>query len=171
MTMNADQQFKRLEEDLHFALGFFPTSSLEHVRENKHRLTRGTYSTPDGKGCLFNLLSEPLPAEFRIDSRQSLTRFFTGNCGFPSSETTVYQPARYIVRAIDNVPCARYGFLPHVSWDFILGVIDEEIDRRRKIETEAADVERVAKMRMLRQRSARRKAGDPSVDDNKVAVG
>jgi len=134
-------------DDLRFALGFFPLKSLMHVRANRHRLIRGHYRR-DGKGCLFSLLSEPLPADQQIFTRETLTRFFTGISGEQARDLPEYQPARWLVRLVDGQDCqGRYGSYTMLDWDVVLKVLDEQISQRLQGEYQAERVrQRVLKV-------------------------
>jgi hypothetical protein len=128
--------------DLRFALSFFPTEALMHLRSNRHRLIRGAYRRA-GKGCLFNLLSEVLPADQHIDTRESLTRFFTGTSGEAVRELPQYQPARWLVRLFDGQDCnGRYGNYRLLEFDDLMDVLDVLIAERKQVETEATKIER-----------------------------
>jgi hypothetical protein len=135
--MSATAMLELVRRDLRFALGYFPLECLQHVRDQRHRLIRGAYRRGID-GCLFNLLSERLPVDKYIDSRNSLTRFFTGGTGCPYREMKEYQPARWLVRLIDGETVARYGNLNHVDWDFIVKCIEEVICEREAIESAVA---------------------------------
>jgi len=130
-------------EDLLYVFGCFPLASLFHLRDNRHRLIRGMYQE-DGNGCLFYLLSEPLPPEERIDSRPALTRYFTGRSGYPACEEPGYQPARRLVRLIDGESCPRYEGVSHLSWAMVQECLERAIAARQAGEEQAWWVERRA---------------------------
>lgn len=133
-------KLERVRADLVHCWGYFPLDCLEHLRSNRHRLIRGSYSRR-GHGCMFYLLSERLPAELRIDSKQALTQFFTGQSGYPACELPEYQPARWLVRLIDRQICAhvqaRYGDDPVLEWETVLAFLDEYIAERESIEADS----------------------------------
>ncbi len=88
----------------------FPRESLIHLRNQFHRLSYGSYASPDGTGCLFHILSEVLPPNQRIVSRETLTRYFTGGSGGLHRELPSYEPARFLVHAFDQKRrLARYA--------------------------------------------------------------
>jgi hypothetical protein len=146
-TVYVPQQVK---DDLRFALGFFPTEALLHVRANRHRLIRGAYRRA-GRGCLFSLLSEVLPADQQITTREDLTRFFTGSTGENVRELPQYQPARWLVRLVDGQDClGRYDEYRVLDWDDLMDMLDELIAERRQVETESRRIERRA-LKILRK--------------------
>lgn len=100
---------EKLKEDLHFVFRFFPRQSLIHLRHQFHRLSHGSFTRPDGSGCLFNILSENLSRSKRIVSQETLARFFTGGSRKSHRELPAYQPARFLVKAFDQKRLARYG--------------------------------------------------------------
>jgi hypothetical protein len=137
--VNVPQQAK---DDLRFALSFFPTNALVYVRANRHRLIRGAYRRGI-KGCLFNLLSETLPADQHISTREDLTRFFTGMTGESVRELPQYQPARWLVRLVDGQDClGRYGNYRLLEWHDLEELLDDLIAERKQIETQASQNER-----------------------------
>jgi hypothetical protein len=69
---------KAIKSDLNHVFNYFPTECLIHLKKNRHRLIRGCYERA-GNGCMFYMLSEPLPASKRIESREALTRAWQGN--------------------------------------------------------------------------------------------
>lgn len=121
-----------IRRDLQAVFDRFPKACLEHLKTNRHRLTRGCY-TDGQRGCLMFLLSERLPAEQRIDSRTSLTKFFTGRSGYPACEEPQYQPARWLVRLIDGEFCERYENARHLDWDLVFEVLEQVILARQKL--------------------------------------
>jgi hypothetical protein len=98
-----------MEADLRYILTRVPLQCRLHLQKNFHRLRRGAYKSPDGGGCLMYLLTETLPPENRITSKESLIRFWTGNRGLQSCCSARYQPAKWLVRAFDLNPCRRYA--------------------------------------------------------------
>lgn len=124
---------KLVREDLRHCCGFFPLACLVHVVQNAHRLMRGQYTNGDGGGCLFYLLSERLPKSRRIDSRESLTRHFTGGSGEGFRELPQYQPAKYLVRLIDGDRSAaeRYPGLKELPFDFLIACLNDIITERQ----------------------------------------
>jgi hypothetical protein len=150
VNVSAPQQ---VFNDLRFAASFFPTESLSHLRANRHRLVRGAYRRA-GKGCMFNLLSEVLPADQQIDTRESLTRFFTGTSGEAVRELPQYQPARWLVRLFDGQDCAgRYGNYRLLELDDLMDMLDVLIAERKQVEAEAVRVERRV-LKLLRKARA-----------------
>lgn len=120
----------QIHADLHDIFARFPLECLTHLRDNRHRLVRGVYQTSDGQGCLMFLLSELLPAEKRIDSKDSLKRFF----GRPVEgkylvdQDPYYQPARWIVRIWDGEPHPeRYGTADPLPEHTLMAVLNEAI--------------------------------------------
>jgi len=153
-----------IRNDLLQACSHFPTSCLRHVVTNRGRLIRRAYSDGTG-GCLFHLLSETLPPERRIDSKSALTRFFTGQDGAVARELPEYQPARWLVRAIDGDICAtvrgRYGDLDQLDWDLVIEVLQEEIDRRERLERAAHVAPRAKRVAKIAAQSGAELAGQP----------
>jgi hypothetical protein len=88
--------------DALYCFSKFDIASVQHLRDNSHRLIRHAYMDDDANGCIFGLLSENLPAHLRIRDRGSLTTWFTGGCGPMYRELPEYQPARYLVRIWDG---------------------------------------------------------------------
>ncbi len=125
----------QVRDDLWFVLDFFPTEALQHLLKNRHRLIRKQYFDGQGNGCLFFLLSESLPPEKRIVSRETLTRFFTGASGYPACEMDVYQPARWLVRLVDEQICdrvrERYPGVEHLPWSLVLEWVEEYLAERQ----------------------------------------
>lgn len=138
-----DPRLQRVREDLLFVFDWFELSCLRFVRDNRDRLIRRRYND-EGDGCLFGLLSRTMPAEYRIDSREDLTRFFTGGTSEEDRQKPSYEPAKWIVRLIDGEKVARYDGLDEVSWDFVCGCLDEAIQKREAIEAESAAAESAA---------------------------
>lgn len=130
------QGTKAIKDDLRTVFGYFPLACLLHLRANRHRLIRGKYFE-DGRGCMFYLLSEVLPAEERIDRPAALTRHFTGRSGYPACEEPQYQPARWLVRLIDGLACPRYGMISHLSWNTVFRCLERAIAQRIAAEQEA----------------------------------
>lgn len=124
---------RQITADLRAVFRRFPLSSLEHLRENRHRLVRGAYATAAGGGCIMSLLSERHAPENRIHSRESLTRYFGGD-----PHAAEYQPAKWIVRLWDQQICseaaARYGSDAFLSEDLLMAVLDESIAERQATE-------------------------------------
>lgn len=120
----------RLVDDLRYVFGSFPLHCLEHLRDNARRLVRNSYSTAEDRGCIFYLLSEKLPEVRRIDSKQTLIRYFGGD-----AEADSYQPPKWIVRLWDEQICEnvrqRYGSAPHLSRRLLLDVLNSVIDERQ----------------------------------------
>lgn len=133
----------QVRDDLWFVFDYFPTRCLRHVLENRHRLIRKQYFDGRGNGCLFYLLSEQLAADQRIVSRETLTRFFTGNSGYPACEAAVYQPARWLVRLVDEQVCervkSRYPGVDGVTWDYVIECIEQYLRDRDQDAAEATD--------------------------------
>ncbi len=88
--------------DALYCFSKFDPSCVRHLRDNAHRLVRGSYADGRGRGCIFGILSELLPAGERIHDRESLTTYFTGGHGPLYRERECYQPARYLVRVWDG---------------------------------------------------------------------
>lgn len=119
----------KLNEDLRAAFSSFPRESLVHLRNQFHRLSYGSYASPDGTGCLFHILSEPLSLNQRIVSRETLARHFTGGSGGFHRELRSYEPARFLVQAFDQKRLARYGGLTldqELLWDAVEEALLEE---------------------------------------------
>jgi hypothetical protein len=163
--MNTDKDGQaQVALDLRDVFSKVPLASLIHLRENRHRLTRGVYVAPNGRKCLMALLTETLPEGARIETKKDLTRYFGVAHGQPDSPDYVpakdsleYAPAKWLVRLVDcqAVP-DRYGKLRFLDWGFMLAVLDEVIAERQSIESESRDVEQRALARVTR----RRKPGD-----------
>lgn len=115
---------EKVREDLFFCLDQFPQSGLKNLLQNRNNLIRSQYSNNYGRGCLFYFLSEG-----RIHSRETLTHYFTGGSGFPYCEMELYQPARWLVRLIDDQcchqVCARYGQDPHITYEQLLEWVED----------------------------------------------
>ena len=81
------------------------------------------------------LLSEPLPAEQRINSKETLTKFFTGGYGEEYRQRPEYQWPRRIGRAWDghmhSIPDSRYGDIERLDVVIVLETIREELAARR----------------------------------------
>lgn len=88
--------------DALYCFSKFDASCVRHLRDNVHRLVRGSYADGRDRGCIFGILSELLPAADRIHDRESLTTYFTGGHGPLYRERESYQPARYLVRVWDG---------------------------------------------------------------------
>jgi hypothetical protein len=127
---------EQVKADLRSIFYSFPRSCLMHLRANRHRLVRGEYHTPAGKGCIMFLLSETLPVEQRIDSKSALLRYFRSHDGpdYDPATDPAQQPAKWIIRLWDNQICQdvkkRYGLAPHLSEDTMMSVLDEVIEER-----------------------------------------
>lgn len=125
-----------LRADLLKTLKYFPDDCLKHVLEHRSRLVRGQYEDGKGGKCLMALLSELLPANQRIDSIHSLTRFFTGGEGEEYRQRAEYQSPRWLVRAWDGVmrsiPNSRYGDIQSLDQDVVLEIIEEELAAREQ---------------------------------------
>ncbi len=87
----------------------FDVDHVEHLRGNIHRLIRGNFNDDSGGGCIFHLLSELDGPGAWIDSKESLTRYFTGGCGEAFRHRLEYQPAKWLVRVWDKQEISRYG--------------------------------------------------------------
>ena len=129
---------KRVISDLVYIYHQVPLFALLHLRDNAHRLVRDVYQTPDGRGCLMFLLTESLPADRRIDSKQALTRYFGRKGSGPDyvlADDPFYQPAKWIVRLWDGQVCegvrARYRDCTDVSDELVLEVLDQVIAERQ----------------------------------------
>ena len=120
----------QLVQDLEFVFARFPLTALLHLRANRHRLVRSAYMMPDGRGCIFFLLSELLPPEQRISSASELTRYFGGDPAAPQ-----YQPGRWLVRLWDRHICdgvrTRYGDNPELTEELLTSVLDDVITQRQ----------------------------------------
>lgn len=121
---------RKVWDDLNSVFLRFPVRCLQHVLTNRHRLISGSYQDAVGNGCLFYLLSELLPS--KIDSREALTRFFTGAVGYPASESETFKPARWLVRLIDCQICDRvrdrYGDdVRNLPWDTVIECLQEHL--------------------------------------------
>jgi hypothetical protein len=92
---------------------------LQHLIANHRRLIAGRYALPDGRGCLMNVLTEPL-GDGQIRSKGDLLRFFGRSYGEPAwaghvaaTDSPEYQPAKWLVRLVDGQVCdetrRRYG--------------------------------------------------------------
>jgi len=86
---------------------------LRHLIASHDRLIAGRYLLPDGRGCLMNVLTEPL-GEKQIRSKGDLLRFFScsyGEPGWPgyvaAADSPEYQPAKWLVRLIDGQVCEQ----------------------------------------------------------------
>ncbi len=131
-----------VKSDLNHVFKFFPTECLLHLKNNRHRLIRGCYKWGEN-GCMFFLLSEPLPASKRIESREALTRYFTDGRGATSQECDA-RPAEALVDAVDGrtdeIPRNRYGDLEELDWDVVFEVLGEELNSRNAVEVDCQAV-------------------------------
>jgi len=148
--MNRDA-WKLVQEDLRHCCSYFPLECVMHVVQNAHRLMRGKYTDGSGRGCLFYLLSELLPADRRIDSRERLTRHFTGGSGEGFRELPQYQPAKYLVRLVDGDKSAaeRYPGLKVMPFEFLISCLKEIIAARQAIVPVLADEPLAATSRQM----------------------
>ena len=91
------------------AFAHFGTDRVEHLRDSTHRLIRNSFRDNHGGGCIFHLLTEANGPGAWIDSKESLTRYFTGGCGEDFRHLPQYQPAKWLVRVWDGEKTSRYG--------------------------------------------------------------
>ena len=123
-----------IKADLVNTLRFFPDDCLRHVLDHSDRLIRGRYEDGKGGKCLCALLSERLPEDQRIHSRETLTTFFTGGHGANYRERPEYQSPRWLVRAWDghaaSIPDSRYGEIERLEVDIVLDTIRQELAAR-----------------------------------------
>ena len=123
-----------IKADLVNTLRFFPDDCLRHVLDHSDRLIRGRYEDGKGGKCLMALLSERLPEDQRIHSRETLTTFFTGGHGANYRERPEYQSPRWLVRAWDghaaSIPDSRYGEIERLEVDIVLDTIRQELAAR-----------------------------------------
>ena len=135
--------FPQVAADLRYIFSRASLESLLHLRDNRHRLTRWNYSTHDGRGCIMYLLTERMPADQRITSKDSLMRFFCDGWrpGKDCSHDPEYQAAKWIVRLWDGHICEqlrhRYGAYTFLSEEDLFNLLDEVIAERQAIEREA----------------------------------
>jgi hypothetical protein len=121
--------------DLVTSFEHFDLADIEHLVANREHLVSNTYNDGHGGRCLFGWLSarhdEP------IDSREALTRYFTGSSGYPACEEPVYQPPRWLVRLIDGAICenvrARYPGISTLPWDVVIACAREHLAKRRGV--------------------------------------
>jgi hypothetical protein len=139
---------QKVRDDLFLVFGYFPLECLRFVKENRHRLIRRKYRDNKGNGCLFGLLSDQLPAEMQIKSKQDLTRYFTGGSDEAHRQLPEYQAPKWLVRLVDGQAVGRYDGLNEVSWDFVCECLDEAITAREAIEAESAGMEAAALKRL-----------------------
>lgn len=127
------QNTDAIKSDLLHVFKYFPTECLMHLKNNRQRLIRRSYQQGEN-GCMFFLLSEPLPANKRISSRETLTRYFTGGEGEAFQAHPNVLPAQALVRAVDGkvteIPNKRYGDLEQLEWDLVFETLDEEVHAR-----------------------------------------
>ena len=121
---------------------------LQHLLENHDRLIAGRYVLPDGRGCLMNLLTEPLGAG-QIHTKGDLLRFFGrshGEPGWPgyvaANDSREYQPAKWLVRLIDGQVCestrSRYGrSCEFFDYDLVIAVAAQILMQREGVESDA----------------------------------
>lgn len=133
--MNPMQQVR---DDLRHVFGYFTMECLLNLRLHPDRLIRRRFSDGEGGGCIMYLLSENLPADLRIVDPPSLTRYFTGACGFPACEEPQYQPARHLVRLWDGQQSPRYPGVTRLSREEVIAVLDQVIEERELREQEEA---------------------------------
>ena len=137
MVISHVEAVQKIRDDLRYVLDKFPLESLEHLNrsENRERLVRGAYYTPEGEGCMFYLLSEVLPEPDHILNLEDLTFHFTGGSGVLFRERPEYQSARNLVRLFDGsnlTDPGRYGDIDLLEFDLLFEVLEEEIEFRRR---------------------------------------
>jgi len=120
---------------------------LRHLIAQQERLIGGVYHTPDGRGCLIHLLTEPLPAAKHIRDKHDLARLFGRPHGRPGTlgyiapqDSPEYQPVKWIVRLIDKQICrgvrVRYGrSAEFFDYDLVLEVARQVLAQREAVET------------------------------------
>ncbi len=93
---------------------------LRHLVAHRERLIGGMFQTPDGRGCLVQILTEPLSPPRRVRSKRDLVRIFGRPHGRPGTlayvapqDSPEYQPVKWLVRLVDGQICPavrlRYG--------------------------------------------------------------
>jgi hypothetical protein len=119
---------------------------LRHLIRSRERLIGRHYELPDRRGCLMNVLTEPL-GEGRIRSKTDLTRFFgreRGFAGWPgyvaAKDSPEYQPAKWLVRLVDGQYCeqvrARYGRSCELfDYDVVIAVAEQLLSLREPAES------------------------------------
>jgi hypothetical protein len=117
---------------------------LEYLLAQQGRLVGGQFETPDGRGCLMRVLTEPLSPRKQIRSRSDLVRFFgrghgrPGRLGYvPPHDSPEYQPAKWLVRLVDGQICrsvrARYGrSAEFFDYDLVLDVAQQVLNQREE---------------------------------------
>ena len=118
---------------------------LRHLIANRWRLVRGTYEQHSGRGCLMNVLTEPL-GKRQVRSKRDLVQFFGRQRGIfgwfgyvAAKDSPEYQPAKWIVRLVDGQYCdqvrARYGRSCELfDYDLVIAVAAQVLAQREMVE-------------------------------------
>lgn len=121
------------------------TDCLRNLIAQRRRLVSGHYATPDGRGCLMFVLTEPLAGR-RIRTKQDLIRFFGRSHGRPgggsyiaAKDSAEYQPAKWLVRLVDAQYCdevrARYGrSCEFFDYELVIHVARQVLTQREAVE-------------------------------------
>lgn len=118
---------------------------LRHLIANRGRLVRGSYEQHSGRGCLMNVLTEPL-GKRRIRSKRDLIQFFGRQRGIfgwfgyvAAKDSPEYQSAKWIVRLVDGQYCnqvrARYGRSCELfDYDLVIAIAQQVLAQREMVE-------------------------------------
>ena len=118
---------------------------LRHLIANRWRLMRGNYEERSGRGCLMNVLTEPL-GKRQVRSKRDLVQFFGKQRGVfgwfgyvAAKDSPEYQPAKWIVRLVDGQYCnqvrARYGRSCELfDYDLVIAVAEQVLAQREMVE-------------------------------------
>jgi hypothetical protein len=138
---------EQIVRDLVDALGHpeITLDCLRHLLSQRSRLIRGSYQSPDGRGCLMHVLTEPLSPRKQIRSKSELVRFFGRGHGRPGRigyiaphDSPEYQPAKWLVRLVDGQICRsvrmRYGrSAEFFDYDLVLDVARQVLAQREGV--------------------------------------
>jgi hypothetical protein len=117
---------------------------LRHLIANRWRLIGGSYEHHSGRGCLLNVLTEPLGRR-QIRSKNDLVRLFGRQRGIygwfgyvAAKDSPEYQPAKWLVRLVDGQLCgeirARYGRSCELfDNDLVIAVAEQVLAQRELI--------------------------------------
>jgi hypothetical protein len=122
-------------------------ASLRHLLDHRERLTTGVFHSPDGRGCLVHLLTEPLSPDKHVRNKRDLARLFGRPHGRPGTlgyiapaDSSEYQPVKWIVRLIDKQICRparlRYGrSAEFFDYRLVLIVAEQVLEQREIVES------------------------------------
>jgi hypothetical protein len=123
---------------------------LRHLIDQRQRLIRGAYESPDGRGCLMHVLTERLTPEKQVRNKRDLARLFgrphgrLGMLGYIApQDSPEYQPAKWLVRLVDGQICRevrrRYGrSAEFFDYGLVLAVASQVLAQREAVEGSAS---------------------------------